>query len=72
MITTEVFDKAINNPENRNADGSVNWNFVESDFWIDSSEFISEQSKRIIFDALAKKYEDSEAEIDREVCLGHS
>lgn len=26
---------AIANPENRNEDGSVNWNFVDADLWMD-------------------------------------
>lgn len=33
-----AFAKAIVNPENINQDGSINWNFVDSDIWLDSSE----------------------------------
>jgi hypothetical protein len=33
-----AFAKAIANPENINEDGSINWNFVDSDIWLDSDE----------------------------------
>ena len=33
-----AFTKAIANPENINEDGSINWNFVDSDIWLDSDE----------------------------------
>ena len=32
---TEAFEAAVNNKENRNEDGSVNWNFVDADLWLD-------------------------------------
>ena len=28
------FDKAVSNPENHNEDGSINWNFVDSDCYM--------------------------------------
>lgn len=28
---TEAFEAAVNNPDNREEDGSVNWSFVDSD-----------------------------------------
>lgn len=32
---TEAFEAAVNNKENRNEDGSVNWNFVDADLHLD-------------------------------------
>ena len=34
---TEAFEAAVNNKDNRLEDGSVNWNFVDSDLcqWLD-------------------------------------
>lgn len=32
---TEAFEAAVNNTENRNEDGSVNWNFVDADLHLD-------------------------------------
>lgn len=29
------FDRAVNNPENRQQDGSINWNFVDADVYMD-------------------------------------
>ena len=34
MTMQEAFDKAINNAENFNADGSVNWNFIDADVYM--------------------------------------
>ena len=31
----EAFNKAVKNPENINTSGGINWNFVESDLYID-------------------------------------
>ena len=37
MLTLQqAFDKAINNPENFHEDGSVNWNFIDADVYMDS------------------------------------
>lgn len=60
MIKQDVidcFNKAVMQSENVNEDGSMNWNFVESDMYLDlkvwyNSEYISE-----CFDALADDYE---------------
>ena len=30
-----AFEAAVNKEENRNEDGSVNWNFVDADLWLD-------------------------------------
>ena len=32
----DAFDKAIVNEENFNADGSINWNFVDADVYMDA------------------------------------
>lgn len=37
MINTLLqveFNKAVSNPENHNEDGSINWNFVDSDCYM--------------------------------------
>ena len=31
----EAFEAAVNKPENREEDGSVNWNFVDADLCLD-------------------------------------
>ena len=33
--TARAFNKAISNPENINQDGLINWNFVDSDTYMD-------------------------------------
>ena len=33
-----LIKKAIENPENQNVDGSINWNFVSADIHIDNQE----------------------------------
>lgn len=34
----EYFDRALENPDNRNSDGTFNWNFVDADVHMDASE----------------------------------
>lgn len=34
----KLIKKAIDNPENRNVDGSINWNFVSADIHLDNQE----------------------------------
>lgn len=34
----ELIKKAIDNPENTNVDGSINWNFVSADIHLDNQE----------------------------------
>ena len=36
MTMQDAFDKAIVNEENFNADGSINWNFVDADVYMDA------------------------------------
>ena len=39
-LIDKAFNKAVELKENHNEDGSINWNFVESDVYIDmSNEF---------------------------------
>ena len=37
MTMQEAFDKAINNADNFNADGTVNWNFIDADVYMDAN-----------------------------------
>ena len=51
LFQTEMkssFAKAVANPENINEDGSINWNFVDSDIWLDSDEQGWEPSESFI------------------------
>ena len=34
MTISGIINEASQNPENINEDGSVNWNFVDSDLWL--------------------------------------
>ena len=34
MTINEIITEAINNPENINEDGFLNWNFVDFDLWM--------------------------------------
>ena len=34
MTINGIINEATQNPENINEDGSVNWNFVDSDLWL--------------------------------------
>tara|TARA_B100000886_G_scaffold274449_1_gene198388 strand:- start:1390 stop:1599 length:210 start_codon:yes stop_codon:yes gene_type:complete len=58
MTMQEAFDKAIDNAENFNADGSVNWNFVDADVYMDANTYGMTQEEYIKqFDELANKWE---------------
>tara|TARA_B100000941_G_C28404286_1_gene499861 strand:+ start:683 stop:898 length:216 start_codon:yes stop_codon:yes gene_type:complete len=62
MTMQEAFDKAINNDENFNADGSVNWNFVDADVYMDAVDFIDGMTQEEYikqFDELANKWENA-------------
>lgn len=37
----EAFNKATNNPENINASGGMNWDFVDADLHMDLNNFYS-------------------------------
>jgi len=45
MTINEIITEAINNPENINGDGFLNWNFVDYDLWIhpESEKFTDEE-----------------------------
>jgi hypothetical protein len=45
MTINEIINEAINNSENINEDGSINWNFVDYDLWIhpESEKFTDEE-----------------------------
>lgn len=51
----ESFNRAIENPENINQDGSINWDFIDADINLDcgyySSSYLAE-----CFDVLADQY----------------
>ena len=50
-----VFATAVVNPENLNADGSVNWNYVDADCFM-GADGDSIQDYMTQFDALATSY----------------
>ena len=39
MTMQEAFDKAIVNTENHNTDGSINWNFIDADVYMDANTY---------------------------------
>jgi len=45
MTISGIINEATQNPENINEDGSVNWNFVDSDLWLhpDSKNFTDKE-----------------------------
>lgn len=61
MTMQEAFDKAINNAENFNADGTVNWNFIDADVYMDTNTYGMTQDEYIEqFDKLANEWEASQ------------
>ena len=52
MSVVELIEKAVNNPENINEDGSINWNFVDADIHLDNSEFNLGYSSKELFEGL--------------------
>ena len=49
---------AVANPENRNEDGSINWNFVDADLWMDGVITTSNQTVAYEwFDGIATEFE---------------
>lgn len=60
MIKQDVidcFNKAVMQSENVNEDGSMNWNFVESDMHLDLKVWYNAEYINECFDALADDYE---------------
>ena len=47
MTINQIINEATQNPENINEDGSVNWNFVDSDLWLhpESKNFTDKELK---------------------------
>lgn len=52
----DAFNKAIDNPENQNADGTMNWNFVDSDLHIDMSALYTTDYLNECFDVMVDEY----------------
>jgi hypothetical protein len=52
----ESFNKAVGSKENWNTDGSMNWNFVDSDINLDLGAFYSADYLYECFNALADRY----------------
>ena len=49
---------AVKNPENLNEDGSINWNFVDSDLWMDGVITSENQTEAYeVFNAVADELE---------------
>jgi len=49
---------AVANPENLNEDGSINWNFVDSDLWMDGVITNENQTEAYeVFNAVADELE---------------
>lgn len=53
----ESFERAIESDENRNADGSINWNFVDADMHMDLSGSYAETYIYEAFEFLADQVE---------------
>tara|TARA_B100001057_G_scaffold477457_1_gene546669 strand:- start:652 stop:864 length:213 start_codon:yes stop_codon:yes gene_type:complete len=61
MTMQEAFDKAIVNSENHNTDGSINWNFIDADVYMDANTYGMSQSEYIAkFDTMADEWEASQ------------
>tara|TARA_A200000159_G_scaffold114782_2_gene108086 strand:+ start:4214 stop:4444 length:231 start_codon:yes stop_codon:yes gene_type:complete len=50
-----TFNRAVTNEENLNEDGSINWNFVQADFYIDT--YLPDSEKDLAFDLLVDTYQ---------------
>lgn len=53
----ESFNRAVEKQENLNADGSINWNFVDADMYAELSIFYAGEYIWDCMDALADKLE---------------
>ena len=53
----ESFNRAVEKQENLNADGSINWNFVDADMYMELSIFYPGEYICECFDALADRLE---------------
>lgn len=52
----DSFNKAIDNPENINADGSINWNFVDADMNLELGIFYSSDYLYECLNVMADEY----------------
>lgn len=53
----EAFNAAVANPENVNEDGSINWNFVHADMFLDLKVWYESEYLDACFEELADLYE---------------
>ena len=53
---TEVFNKAVVNPNNMTADGSINWNFVDADLHLTLGKQFSASYLDNCFNTLANRF----------------
>ena len=52
----EAFNKAVNNPENINNTGGINWNFVDADLNLDLGAFYDTEYLLECFEVLVDNY----------------
>jgi len=52
----DCFNKAIDNPENINVDGSINWNFVDADMNLELGTFYSSDYLYEALEVMADEY----------------
>ena len=57
----EAFERAVNDPENKNTSGGINWDFVDADLNIDLGGFYSSDYLYECFDVLVDNYFDKAA-----------
>ena len=57
MTISGIINEATQNPENINEDGSVNWNFVDSDLWLhpESKKFTDKELRAGLDNFLLKE-----------------
>ena len=53
----DCFNKAIDDPQNINADGSINWNFVDADLYGSEHRPNSDNEYYNLFNSIAIQYE---------------
>ena len=50
MTLQKIIIEALHDPQNRNEDGSVNWNWIDSDLWL--HPIAQEHTDEELYDAL--------------------
>ena len=55
----EAFNNAVENPENKNSSGGLNWDFVDADLNLDLGTFYSSDYLYECFEVLVDKYYDT-------------